>query len=258
MRTPIIAGNWKMNTTVDEAIALVDQMRGELDKLTPVMEVVFCPPFVSLQAVKARLGGTALGLGAQNMYIQDKGAYTGEVSPVMLAPLCSHVILGHSERRQYFKETDEFVNQKVKAAFRHGLTPIVCVGETLAQYEAGETETVVSTQVKGVLHDLSASQVSRLVIAYEPVWAIGTGKPATGEGAQKVIAMIRRIVAGLYDKAIAEAVRIQYGGSVTGANIAEFIGQPDIDGALVGGASLKPADFIAICQKTAELKGRRT
>jgi triosephosphate isomerase len=256
MRTPIIAGNWKMNTTVDEALALVEQMRN-LNSLTSVMDVVFCPPFVSLHALASVLKGTNLRLGAQNMYVQDKGAYTGEISPLMLVPLCSYVILGHSERRQYFKESDEFVNQKVKAALRHGLTPIVCVGETLAQYEAGETDAVVSTQVKGVLRELTAAQVSSLVIAYEPVWAIGTGKAATAEGAQKVIAMIRAIVGGLYDRATADAVRIQYGGSVTAANIAEIIAQPDIDGALVGGASLKAADFSAICQKTAELKGRK-
>jgi triosephosphate isomerase (TIM) len=255
MRTPIIAGNWKMNTTVDEALALVDQMR-DLDKLTTAIDVVFCPPSVSLWALKARLQGTALGLGAQNMYMQEKGAYTGEISPLMLAALCKYVILGHSERRQYFRETDEFINQKVKLALKHSLTPIVCVGETLAQYEANETETVVTTQVKGVLRDLTADQVKGLVIAYEPVWAIGTGRAATAEGAQKVIAMIRSIVNKLYDKDTAAALRIQYGGSVTAANVAEIIAQPDIDGALVGGASLKAPDFTTLCQKTAELKGR--
>ena len=256
MRKPIIAGNWKMNTTVEEALALVDQMR-ELDNVTGVADVVFCPPSVSLYALRAHLHETHFGLGAQNMYIQEKGAFTGEVSPLMLAGICQYVILGHSERRQYFKETDEFINQKVKLALKHALTPIVCVGETLAQYEAGDTDTVVSTQVKGVLADLSAEQVAGLVIAYEPVWAIGTGKAATAEGAQKVIAMIRSVVAKLYDKATANAVRIQYGGSVTAANIAEIISQPDIDGGLVGGASLKPAEFIAICVKTAELRGKR-
>ncbi len=256
MRTPIIAGNWKMNTTVDEAMALVEQMKG-LDTLTKAVDVVFCPPSVSLHALKWTLRGTALGLGAQNMYVQEKGAYTGELSPLMLAPLCKYVILGHSERRQYFKESDEFINQKAKLALKHGLTPIVCVGETLAQYEANDTNAVVSTQVKGVLAELSAEQVTSLVIAYEPVWAIGTGKAATAEGAQKVIAMIRGVVRKLYDAATANAVRIQYGGSVTAANIAEIITQPDIDGALVGGASLKAADFTVICQKTAELKGKK-
>jgi triosephosphate isomerase len=256
MRTPIIAGNWKMNTTVDEALALVDQMR-ELDGFTGVMDIVFCTPFVSLFALKAHLRGTSFGLGAQNMYVQEKGAYTGEVSPLMLAPICTYVILGHSERRQYFKETDEFINQKVRLGLKHGLTPIVCVGESLAQYEAKQTETVVSTQVKGVLHELTAEQVAGLVIAYEPVWAIGTGRAATAEGAQGVIAMIRGIVRSLYNKATADAVRIQYGGSVTAANVAEIIAQPDIDGALVGGASLKPADFTVICQETAEIKGTK-
>ena len=257
MRTPIIAGNWKMNTTVDEALALVDQMR-DINGMTGVVDVVFCPPFVSLYPLKAHLHDTAFGLGAQNMYVQEKGAYTGEISPLMLASICDYVILGHSERRQYFKETDEFINEKAKLALKHHLTPIICVGETLAQYEAGETEKVVSTQVKGVLSGLSGEQVSGLVIAYEPVWAIGTGRAATAEGAQKVIAMIRGEVEKLYGGAVAQAVRIQYGGSVTAANIAEIISQPDIDGALVGGASLKAADFTTICQKTAELKGHST
>jgi triosephosphate isomerase (TIM) len=256
MRTPIIAGNWKMNTTVDEAVALVGQMK-DLDKLTKSMDVVFCPPAVSLHALKGALKSTALGLGAQNMYVQEKGAYTGELSPVMLVPLCKYVILGHSERRQYFKETDELINQKVKLALKHSLTPIVCVGETLVQYEAKETNAVVSTQVKGVLNELTADQVKSLVIAYEPVWAIGTGKAATAEGAQTVIKMIRGVVRKLYDAATANAVRIQYGGSVTAANIAEIITQPDIDGALVGGASLKAPDFTVICQKTAEIKGKK-
>ncbi len=256
MRTPIIAGNWKMNTTVDEAMALVEQMK-ELDKVARSVDVVFCPPFVALHALKWTLRGTALGLGAQNMYVQEKGAFTGEVSPVMLAALCKYVILGHSERRQYFKETDEFINQKVKLALKHNLVPIVCVGETLAQYEANETDAVVSTQVTGVLHELTAEQVKGLVIAYEPVWAIGTGRAATAEIAQNVCARIRAIVRKLYDQPTADAVRIQYGGSVTAANVAEIISQPDIDGALVGGASLKAIDFAVICQKSAELKGKR-
>ncbi len=256
MRTPIIAGNWKMNTIVDEAVALVEQMK-DLDKLTKSVDVVFCPPFVSLHALKATLKGTALGLGAQNMYVQEKGAFTGEVSPVMLAALCKYVILGHSERRQYFKESDEFINQKVKLALKHSLIPIVCVGETLAQYEANETGAVVSAQVTGVLHDLTAEQVKGLVIAYEPVWAIGTGRAATAEIAQNVCARIRAIVRKLYDQPTAGAVRIQYGGSVTAANVAEIISHPDIDGALVGGASLKAADFAVICQKSAELKGKK-
>jgi len=175
----------------------------------------------------------------------------------MLAALCRYVILGHSERRQYFNETDEFINQKVKLALKHGLIPIVCVGETLAQYEAGQTNDVVGTQIKGVLADLTAEQVRSLVIAYEPVWAIGTGKAATADGAQAVIKMIRGVVRKLYDATTANAVRIQYGGSVTAANIAEIIAQPDIDGALVGGASLKAADFTVICQKSAEIKGKK-
>jgi len=245
-----------MNTTVDEAISLVDHMRESLAPLTSRVEIVLCPPFVSLAAVKERVAGTALQVGAQNLYPQDKGAFTGEVSPIMLAPLCRYVIVGHSERRHYFKETDAFINQKVRAALAHGLIPIICVGETLSEYEAGQTDTVVRSQVNGVLAGLTPEQVRGVVIAYEPVWAIGTGKAATGEGAQRVIAMIRHLLREIAGQEIAETVRIQYGGSVTAANIAEFIHQPDIDGALVGGASLKPAEFIGIVRQTAEVKGR--
>ena len=189
------------------------------------------------------------------MYWEDKGAYTGEVSPVMLKELCQYVILGHSERRAYFGETDEGVNRKVKAALAHGLTPIVCVGETQAQHEAGQTEAVVGGQVRGCLAGLTAEQMAGLVIAYEPVWAIGTGKAATAAGAGAVIGLtIRGAVAELYGEAAAQAVRIQYGGSVTPANIAEFMAQPDIDGALVGGASLKP-DFVDLVRNGARAKG---
>lgn len=245
MRTPIIAGNWKMNTTVAEARTLAQALVDRIDGIEGV-EKVLCPPFVSLTTVGEVIKGTSLRLGAQNMYFADEGAYTGEVSPLMLKGLCQYVILGHSERRGYFGETDELVNKKVKAALEHGLTPIICVGETLEENEAGQTEAVVTVQTEGVLAGLTAEQVKGLVIAYEPIWAIGTGKAATGEVANRIIGLIRAIIGRLYDAATAEAVRIQYGGSVNAANAAEFLTQPEIDGALVGGASLKADQFTGI------------
>lgn len=254
LRTPIIAGNWKMNTTVAEAVTLVRQMRAELEAVRGV-EVVVCPPFVSLAAVSELLAGSSIKVGAQNMYSEEKGAFTGEVSPLMLAPLVDYVILGHSERRQYFGETDEMVNRKIKAALAHGLRPIVAVGEDLRQYDAGQTDEVVTRQIRAAFEGVSS--LDRIVVAYEPIWAIGTGKPATGAIAERVIGLIRSTLGELYGRSAAEQVRIQYGGSVTAANIAEFIGQPDIDGALVGGASLKAAEFIGIVRKTAEIKASR-
>ena len=256
MRKPIIAGNWKMNENIEEAISLVEGMRHELDAIEGV-EVVLCPSFVSLSAVADLVKGTSIALGAQNMHFEEKGAYTGEISPLMLKGLCQFVILGHSERRKYFAETDEMVNRKVKAALAHGLTPIICVGEDLAQNEAGLTEEVVTGQVKVVLEGIGAAQVKGLVIAYEPIWAIGTGKPATGEGANQVIGLVRRTIAELYDEATAQVVRIQYGGSVSPGNIAEFMAQPEIDGALVGGASLRAGDFVAIVQDAERINGQR-
>lgn len=251
MRRPIIAGNWKMNKTVSEAVDFVRSIRRGLNEIEGA-DRVLCPPFLALAAVQELLGPTHIGLGAQNMHWQDKGAYTGEVSPVMVKELCQYVILGHSERRAYFGETDEGVNRKVKAALAHGLIPIVCVGETEAQHDAGQTETVVGGQVRGCLAGLTAEQANGLVIAYEPVWAIGTGKAATAAGAGAVIGLtIRGAVAGLYGEATAQAVRIQYGGSVTPENIAEFMAHPDIDGALVGGASLKP-DFVDLVRNGAK------
>jgi len=254
MRTPLIAGNWKMNTNVDEAIRLVESMLDGLEAM-PGVERVLCPPFVSLTYAADLLDKTSIGLGAQNMYPAEKGAFTGEVSPHMLKGLCQYVLLGHSERRQYFGETDEFVNRKVHAALAYNLTPIICLGETLEQNEAGQTDEVVTRQTRGVLADLSGAQVIQCVIAYEPIWAIGTGRPATGVGANRVIGLIRETVAGLVGQTPAGALRILYGGSVTADNVAEFIGQPEIDGALVGGASLKAEQFVGIVRTTATIKG---
>lgn len=251
MRLPIIAGNWKMNTTVEQATELVREMKSSLDKIEGV-EKVLCPPFISIVTLNQLLSGSSIKLGAQNMYFEEKGAYTGEVSPLMLAGLIEYVILGHSERRQYFAETDEIVNSKVKAALGIGLKPILCVGERLEENEAGKTEEVVTRQVREGLAGVDASP--ELVIAYEPIWAIGTGKAATGAQANTTIGLIRHVVSQLYGKPVAQAIRIQYGGSVTGANIVEFISQPEIDGALVGGASLKAVEFLGIVEQTANTK----
>jgi triosephosphate isomerase len=254
MRIPFVAGNWKMNTTVTEAEKLVLEMLEKLDRIEGV-EKVLCPPFVSLVAVNMMLEGSSIKLGAQNMYFETKGAYTGEISPVMLSELCEFVILGHSERRWYFGETDEIVNKKVKAALANRLKPILCVGERLAENEAGKTEEVVNRQVMGALNDIEP--VRDLVVAYEPVWAIGTGKAASGAQAAATIQFIRDVVAKLWNKNIAQDLRILYGGSVNSANIAEFISHPEIDGALVGGASLKAEEFPSIIEQTAEIKGRK-
>ena len=253
MRIPFIAGNWKMNTTATEAERLVLEMLEELDGIRGV-EKILCPPFVSLVAISMMLHGSSIKLGAQNMYFVDKGAYTGEISPLMLRELCEFVILGHSERRWYFGETDEIVNKKVEAALANKLKPILCVGERLEENKAGKTEEVVNRQVTGALNDIEP--VRDFVIAYEPVWAIGTGKAASGAQAAAAIQFIRDVVAKLWSKSIAQDLRILYGGSVTSANIAEFISHPEIDGALVGGASLKAEEFVSIVEQTAEIKGR--
>ena len=253
MRIPFIAGNWKMNTTVTEAEKLVLEMLDKLDRIEGV-EKVLCPPFVSLVAINMMLQGSSIKLGAQNMYFETKGAYTGEISPVMLSELCEFVILGHSERRGYFGETDEIVNKKVKTALANKFKPILCVGERLAENEAGKTEEVINRQVTAALNGIEP--VRDLVIAYEPVWAIGTGKAASSAQAAATIQSIRDVVAKLWNKSIAQDLRILYGGSVTSANIAEFISHPEIDGALVGGASLKAEEFVSIVEQTAEIKGR--
>ena len=254
MRKPILAGNWKMNMTIADATAFVRSIRRGLNNIKGVDSVI-CPPFTALAALKDLLSATDIGLGAQNMHWEEGGAYTGEIAPAMLTELCQYVILGHSERRAFFGETDEGVNRKLKTALAHGLLPIVCVGETEAEYDAGQTEQVVGGQVRGCLAGLTAEQVAGLVIAYEPVWAIGTGKAATPAGAGAVIGLtIRGTVAELYDETTAQAVRVQYGGSVKPSNVAEFMSHPDIDGALVGGASLKP-DFVDLVRIAAETRG---
>jgi triosephosphate isomerase len=256
MRTPIIAGNWKMNKDLQEGMALVEELVGPLEAIQGV-DKVLCPPFILLPLVAEQLKGTSIGLGAQNMYWEEKGAYTGEISPPMLQGLCQYVILGHSERRGIFGETDEGVNRKIKAALAHNLTPIVCVGENLEQNEAGLTDQFVAGQVRAALQGLTAEEARRLIIAYEPIWAIGTGKAATGVGANATIGLtVRGTLAELYSEETAQAIRIQYGGSVNPKNIAEFMTQPDIDGALVGGASLRAADFVAIVREAARAKGR--
>jgi triosephosphate isomerase len=254
MRKPLIAGNWKMNTKLDEATNLVRAMLAELDSIDSV-EKILCPPFISLAAVNELIKGTSIKLGAQNMHFEDKGAYTGEISPLMLLDLCDSVILGHSERRQYFAETDVIINKKVKKALEFGLKPILCVGESLEENEAGRAEQIITRQVRGGLAAVDATH--DLVVAYEPIWAIGTGRAATGKQANATISLIRNIVANLWDRETAQAVRILYGGSVTSSNIAEFITKPEIDGALVGGASLKASEFVGIVNQTATLKSTR-
>ncbi|NKQ34952.1 MAG: triose-phosphate isomerase [Chloroflexi bacterium] len=240
MRTPIIAGNWKMNKTAVEAVQFVREIRQGLQNIQGVDKVV-CPPFIAIPGVYEALQATDIGIGAQNMWYEEKGAYTGEIAPDMLTAFCQYVILGHSERRAYYCETDEGVNRKAKAALAHGLTPIICVGETLEQNEAGETQAFVSGQVKAALDGLTDEQVAACVIAYEPIWAIGTGKSASAAQAGSIIGLsVRGAIAEVYGEAVAQQVRIQYGGSVKEHNIAEYMAHPDIDGALVGGASLKP------------------
>ena len=251
MRTPFVAGNWKMNKTVEEARALVAEMLPGLQEVKSV-EQVLCPPFMSLMPVSAMLVGTEIGLGAQNLHWEEKGAFTGEVSPGMVKEFCKYVIIGHSERRTYFAETDETVNKRTLAALAKGLVAIVCIGETLAENEAGQTAAVLERQVLEGLKNIPTEQQTRLVIAYEPVWAIGTGRAATGPDANRVVAaMIRPALRELYGKSVADATRVLYGGSVTGANAAEFFSQPEIDGALVGGASLKPVEFVEIVRAAA-------
>ena len=248
MRRAFVAGNWKMNKNTSETRELLSALSSGLNAVRGVERVV-CPPFISLMAAAEMLSGTEIGLGAQNMHWEEKGAFTGEVAPGMVKELCGYVIIGHSERRTYFGETNETVNKKLLAAQKAGLTPIVCVGETLAQYEAGETQQVVSSQTRLGFQGVSPEFASRIVVAYEPVWAIGTGKASSAENAQNVHGgMIRPVLNELFGVDTAQAIRILYGGSVTASNAAEFFSQPDIDGALVGGASLKVDEFISIAK----------
>jgi triosephosphate isomerase len=246
MRTPLIAGNWKMYKTVPEAVALVEALlRGMPDMAE--REALVCPPFTALHAVSGLLRGTPLGLGGQDVFYEAQGAYTGAISPVMLRDVgCAYAIVGHSERRQIFGEGDALVNRKLRAAMAHGLRPILCVGETKPQRDAGQAESIVVGQVRAGLAEVSGAALPEVVIAYEPVWAIGTGDTATPADAQAMHATIRRTLAGLYGVQAAEQLRIQYGGSVKPDNVDELMAQPDIDGALVGGASLVPESFLRI------------
>jgi triosephosphate isomerase len=249
-RKPIMAGNWKMHHTHLEAIQVVQKLGYRLEPEDyDRCDVVVCPPFTALRSVQTVIEADRLSiqLGAQNTHWEEEGAYTGEVSPVMLSKLnVTYVVVGHSERREHFGETDDMVNRKVKAVLAHRMTPIMCVGETLEEREGGQTEAKVSGQVKGGLDEVEPEQVGQLVIAYEPIWAIGTGKNATPEDANETIGTIRSMVAGLFNEEAARSVRIQYGGSVKPGNIGAFMAMPEIDGALVGGASLDPDDFAHI------------
>lgn len=253
MRKPMMAGNWKMNKTVAEAVALAQAIRDSVAAVESVDRVI-CPTFVCLPAVQQAVQGSGIAVGAQNMHWAENGAYTGEVSAAMLQGLAEYVIIGHSERRQYFAETDATVNKKVHAALAAGLIPIVCVGESLAQNEAGETHSFVSRQVKVALAGLSEEQVQGLIIAYEPIWAIGTGKAATAQQAQDICGgTVRAAVAEAFGDRVAHSTRILYGGSTNAKNIGEIMQQPDIDGALIGGAALQADGYAAMVKTTADL-----
>ncbi|WP_416197555.1 MAG: triose-phosphate isomerase [Sporanaerobacter sp.] len=245
MRVPIIAGNWKMNNTVDEAVNLIRDIKK--GKKNSDVEVVVCVPFTALWQVKKEIEGTSIKLGAQNMHWEDRGAFTGEISPLMLKEIgIDYVIIGHSERRQYFNETDETVNKKVKAALKYDIKPIICVGETLEEREKGMEKDVVKRQVEAALEDIDKKNIEDIVIAYEPIWAIGTGKTASNKDANDMISFIRQTVSDKYGENISQSMRIQYGGSVKPNNIKELMAESDIDGALVGGASLKADDFLKL------------
>lgn len=247
MRTKFIAGNWKMNNDVHQTGALIAELTSRMKDLPAKVEVAVCPPFTSLVVASSLLKGTAMRLGAQNMSEKDDGAFTGEISGKMLRAVgCEYVILGHSERRQYYHETDALINAKLKKALATGLKAIVCVGETLDEREHGVTDNVVTAQVRGVLQDLTSEDMQNVVVAYEPVWAIGTGKTATTAQATEVHRLIRKTIGQMFSWNVAEGIRIQYGGSVNAANARELLSEQEIDGALVGGASLKPDSFSQI------------
>jgi len=248
MRKPIIAGNWKMHKTLEEAKSFVKEVKSLVPPQDKVDSVI-CAPALFLGQLVELAEGSELKIGAQNMHFEESGAYTGEISPVALADIgVDYVIIGHSERREMFAETDETVNKKVLAAFKHELTPIVCVGESLAEREAGKTNEIVGDQVKKALAGVDESAVKNIVIAYEPIWAIGTGKSSSPEDANEVCAHIRGVIADIYSDDVANEVRIQYGGSVKPENIKDFLNQPEIDGALVGGASLEPRSFLQLLE----------
>ena len=244
MRKKIVAGNWKMNMTPAKAVELIDSLKNEIN--SNEVDVVVCPPFVCLPAVLEAVKGTNIAVGAQNMYFEENGAYTGEIAPSMLVELgVKYVIIGHSERRQYFAETDQTVNKKTLKALEHGLVPVVCVGESLEERQQGVTIDLVRLQTKIALKDVTAEDAKKVVIAYEPIWAIGTGMTATSAQAEEVCAAIRQVIAEVYSKEVADEVRVQYGGSVNGGNANELFNMGNIDGGLVGGASLKP-EFASI------------
>ncbi|MDI6767295.1 MAG: triose-phosphate isomerase [Bacteroidota bacterium] len=254
MRRKIIAGNWKMNKDIHETATLIAELTERMKDFRNEVDVIICPPFTSLVLANALIKGSSIKMGAQNMSQYDDGAYTGEISARMLLTIgCEYVILGHSERRQYFKETDELINQKIKKALSVGLTPIVCIGETLEERESGITDKIITTQIKGVLKELTSSEVEKLVIAYEPVWAIGTGKNATPEQANQVHKLIRKLIGQMYSWNLAEKTVIQYGGSMNAQNASSLLSQSDIDGGLIGGASLKSEAFMAIIQAAVEV-----
>ncbi|GIV70709.1 triose-phosphate isomerase [Caldilinea sp.] len=253
MRRPMMAGNWKMNKTIDEAVTLARAIREQVNDVANV-DCVVCPPFIDIPAVSETLKGSNIAVGAQNMHWAESGAYTGEISAPMLKGLATYVIIGHSERRQYFAETDETVNKKAHSAVAAGLTPILCVGESLEQNERGETQAFVSGQVRAALAGFTADQVKQIIIAYEPIWAIGTGKAATAQQANDICGgVVRKTVGEMFGAEAAAAIRILYGGSTNEKNIGEIMAQPDIDGALIGGASLKVESYAAMVKITSGL-----
>lgn len=256
MRKKLIAGNWKMNKDFHETAVLVNELKERLKEFKKEVDIVICPPFTSLIVAKTLISGTPMKLGAQNMSQHDEGAYTGEISAKMLRTIgCNVVILGHSERRQYFGETNELVNAKIKQSLKNSLTPIVCIGETLQERESSITDRIITTQINGVLHELTSADIEKIVVAYEPVWAIGTGKTATTEQANQIHKLIRKLVGQIYSWAVAEKLVILYGGSVNEKNASDLLSQSDIDGSLVGGASLKSDSFVKIVQAGVESAG---
>jgi triosephosphate isomerase len=253
-RRPLVAGNWKMHTTLDEAMDLAERMVDQLDAIEGVDKVV-CPPFVHLFSIAEFFEDTSIKVGAQNMHWETRGAYTGEVSPLMIRDFCDYVILGHSERRRHFCETDSNVNRKVLAALAHDLIPIVCVGETLEEREAGLTDDVIKRQLMVGIQGVDREVAHKLVVAYEPVWAIGTGRPSTGQEANRVVGFLRELMVESFGTEAGHAIRFLYGGSVSADNIEEFVSFPEIDGALVGGASLRAGEFVSIVEQVARIRG---